>query len=127
MQDYLWMQRRHRWNFPSAKMDMFYFVLKEDRLYYVENKEDLIDSKSTNEIVLTPDTDIKRHDKNKEYIFLQIKAEKYTLKMENEEECTKWHDAITKALKSYKSTKTKENVSRCFFHWLSVFGKKKTN
>lgn len=83
----------------SQKEWMFYFELKEDRLYYVENKEDLIDSKSTNEIVLTPDTDIKRHDKNKEYIFLQIKAEKYTLKMENEEECTKCHDAITKALK----------------------------
>ena len=101
MEDYLWMQRRRWWNFPSERMDKFYFELKEDRLYYVEKKGDLINPESTNRIVLTLDTNIKRHDENKEhYISLQIsKTEKYKLKMENEEECTKWHDAITKALK----------------------------
>ena len=85
----------------SQKEWMFYFELKEDRLYYVEKEGDLIDPESTNRIVLTLDTNIKRHDENKEYyISLQIsKTEKYKLKMENEEECTKCHDAITKALK----------------------------
>ena len=85
----------------SQKEWMFYFELKEDRLYYVEKEGDLIDPESTKRIVLTLDTNIKRHDENKEhYISLQIsKTEKYKLKMENEEECTKCHDAITKALK----------------------------
>ena len=130
MQGYLWMQRRRWWNFPAENMDKFYFVLKEDHLCYVEKEEHLINPKSTNKIVLTLDTNIERHDENKEYyIILQMsRTEEYTLKMENKEECTKWYDALKKALK--KSTdhiKTKQNVSRFFFHWLSVLDKKKAN
>ena len=131
MQGYLWMQRRRCWNFPSEKMEKFYFDLREDRLYYVEKEGDLINPESTNKIVLTLDTIIdKRHDENKEhYITLRIsRTEKCKLKMENEEECTKWYDAINEALKNLQITaKAKQNVSRFFFHWFSVFDKKKAN
>ena len=49
---------------------MFYFELKEDRLYYVEKEGDLIDPESTKRIVLTLDTNIKRHDEKKNITFL---------------------------------------------------------
>ena len=48
--------------------------------------------------------------------------------MKKKEECTKWYDAINEALKSLQITaKTKQNMSRFFFHWLSLFDKKKAN
>ena len=106
MQGYLWMQRRRWWNFPADNMGMYYFVLKENRLFYVEKAGDLINPESTNKIVLTHDTDIERCDENnKHYIILRLsRTEKYTLKMENKEERTKWYDAITGALENPQIT-----------------------